>query len=214
MNTSLLVKIQKESQLSPEELGEIMGVSGMTIRRWNDRPPEDLPKLYETAVRNAVLKLVIDGRLNDDSPMVQEILSNPEVLAQNAAIKALGFPEDLKSDFESQHDQIRVGLMHIGSQESRRERVHKQKKKILGFKKLGKEWSERISVLTKVIASPQLSVLDKFVAYGALFYLVMIFDLIPDTVPVFGLLDDYAILGIAVAYYLKRAKSWQNGSIG
>ena len=85
--------------------------------------------------------------------------------------------------------------------------VDKQKKKILSFKKLGLEWSERISILTGVIASKKLSALDKFMAYGALFYLVMVFDLIPDTVPVFGMLDDFAILGIAATYYLKRAKS-------
>lgn len=97
--------------------------------------------------------------------------------------------------------------MHIGSQESRRERVNKQKKKILSFKKLGKDWSERISVLTGVVASKKMAALDKFMAYGALFYLVMVFDLIPDTVPVFGLLDDFAILGIAASYYLKRAQS-------
>ena len=60
-----------------------------------------------------------------------------------------------------------------------------------------------------MIGSEKISILDKFVAYGALFYLVMVFDLIPDTVPVFGLLDDFAILGIATAYYVKRAKLLQ-----
>jgi DeoR/GlpR family transcriptional regulator of sugar metabolism len=29
-----LVTLQKESALSPEKLGEAIGVSGMTIRRW------------------------------------------------------------------------------------------------------------------------------------------------------------------------------------
>jgi len=208
MDTSILGKLQSEAQMSPEELGAIIGVSGMTVRRWNERSePEPLSELYETAIRHAVLKLVVDGRLMDDSPLVQELLSKPEVLAQNAAIKALGFPDGLQTGFESQQDQITVGLMHIGSQESRRDRVDKQKKKILGFKKLGKDWSERISILTGVIASKQISALDKFMAYGALFYLVMVFDLIPDTVPVFGMLDDFAILGIAAAYYIKRAKS-------
>lgn len=101
MDTSILGKLQSEAQMSPEELGAIIGVSGMTIRRWNERAePEPLSELYQTAVRNAVLKLVVDGRLNDDTPLVQELLAKPEVLAQNAAIRRLvfqkGFIADLK----------------------------------------------------------------------------------------------------------------------
>lgn len=196
--------------MSPEDLASLIGVSGMTVRRWVERAaPEDLPELYQTAIRNAVLKLVVDGRMADDSALVLHLFSNPEVLVQKATIKALGFPDNLEGGFDTQQDQITVGLMHIGSQESRRNRVDGQKKKILSFKKLGKEWSERISMLTKVIASDRISVLDKFMAYGALFYLVMVFDLIPDTIPVFGLLDDFAILGIAAAYYTKRLKLFQ-----
>jgi len=207
MNTSCLRKILDESNTSPEELGLLIGVSGMTVRRWVDREtPEELSEIYQTAIRNAVLKLIVEGKLADDSALVLQMFSNPEVLVQKATIKALGFPEDLKGNFENQQDQITMGLMHIGSQESRRQRVDGQKRKIQGFKKLGAEWSKRISVLTKVISSPRLAVLDKFMAYGALFYLIMIFDLIPDTVPVFGFLDDFAILGIATTYYAKRMK--------
>jgi uncharacterized membrane protein YkvA (DUF1232 family) len=179
----------------------------MTIRRWLENPSsdEELPELYQTAIRNAVLKLVIEGRVADDSNVVAEVMKNPDLLAQSAAIKALGFPDGLSQDFDSQRDQISAGLLHIGSLESRRERVDKQKKKILGFKKMGKEWKERISVLSRVISSRNTPIIEKFTAYGALFYLIMTFDLIPDPVPVFGLLDDFAILGIAAAYYLKRS---------
>jgi uncharacterized membrane protein YkvA (DUF1232 family) len=46
--------------------------------------------------------------------------------------------------------------------------------------------------------------MEKLSAYGALFYLITVFDLIPDTIPVFGVLDDFAILGIVTAYYLRK----------
>jgi uncharacterized membrane protein YkvA (DUF1232 family) len=42
------------------------------------------------------------------------------------------------------------------------------------------------------------------VAYGALFYLILPFDLIPDSIPVFGYVDDFGILGFAVAYYARK----------
>src|SRR5437867_4238211 len=101
MNTSHLLKILKESNTSPEELAERIGVSGMTVRRWIEREtPEELSELYISAIRNAVLKLIIDGKLADDSALVLQMFSNPEVLVQKATIKALGFPEDLHGNFE------------------------------------------------------------------------------------------------------------------
>ena len=45
---------------------------------------------------------------------------------------------------------------------------------------------------------------EKFTAYGALFYLITPFDFIPDYTPIFGLVDDYAILGFATVFYLKK----------
>ncbi|MDE2313589.1 MAG: DUF1232 domain-containing protein [Elusimicrobia bacterium] len=55
-----------------------------------------------------------------------------------------------------------------------------------------------------VIRSPQLTLTDKLVAYGALFYLITPFDLIPDTIPGIGYLDDFAILSLALLYYERR----------
>ena len=97
-----------------------------------------------------------------------------------------------------------IGITQIGSLESRRISVDRNQGKLPTFKKMGREWSERINILTDVILSKKMLMIDKFPAYGALFYLFMVFDLIPDTVPVFGLMDDFSILGIAAAYYIKR----------
>ncbi len=59
-------------------------------------------------------------------------------------------------------------------------------------------------MLTHAIRSKKLSLADKLVAYGGLFYLILPFDLIPDSIPVFGYVDDFGILGFASAYYFKR----------
>ena len=85
----------------------------------------------------------------------------------------------------------------IGKKSNHQSEVDSNKSRIFSFKKWSKEWSQRISSLWKVIASPQLTSLDKMVAYGALFYLLTPFDLIPDYIPVFGYLDDFVILGFA-----------------
>jgi uncharacterized membrane protein YkvA (DUF1232 family) len=205
MDVSKLITILQESKLSPEELGSLIGISGMTVRRWiEEKKTDPLPAIYEKAIRDAVFKLVIDGRLGSDSKLVQKFFSTTECLPQQAALKALGFPEHLDGNLEDHQDQIMVGLAHIGSLESRRQRVEEDRKKLPAYKKMGQEWSRRISLLVDVIGSKNLTAFEKFPAYGALFYLFMTFDLIPDTIPVFGLMDDFAILGIAAAYYLRR----------
>jgi uncharacterized membrane protein YkvA (DUF1232 family) len=205
MSSADLLILLNESRLSPEDLGVLIGVSGMSVRRWVEKPNQKpLAEIYQTAIRDAIFKMVIEGRLDSSSKSALKIFSDPANLAQNAAAKALGFPEDMKGDFADHQEAIISGLSAIGGMESRRRRVDKSKDKLPFYKKMGREWSERITMLTKIIASKKLTALDKFPAYGALFYLLMTFDLIPDTIPVFGLMDDFTSLGIAVAYYVRR----------
>jgi uncharacterized membrane protein YkvA (DUF1232 family) len=211
MLASFLVKLMAEANLSAEELGRLSGISGMTIRRWVEKgasPQAPIAEIYQSAIRESVFKLVIEGKLSSESAVAKEVFAGPGSLSQTAAIRALGFPEDLSVESQalgSSHlDKIISGLSHIGSLESRRDSVDRDQRKLPEYKKLGREWRERISVLIRVIQSKKLSRLDKFPAYGAFFYLFLTFDLIPDTIPVFGLMDDFAVLGIAATYYLSR----------
>ena len=208
MSPSNLITLLSDAKLSPEELGRMSGVSGMTIRRWIEKPSrKQLPPLYDNAIRDAVFKLVIEGRLDSESYIARQVFSRSGRLAQDAAIKALGFPSGMTGNFENQQDEVVSGLAKVGSLESRRQKVELSKGRLPAYKRMGKQWSERITTLTKIISSKKLAALDKFPAYGALFYLIMTFDLIPDTIPVFGLMDDFTILGIAVAYYARRKVS-------
>jgi uncharacterized membrane protein YkvA (DUF1232 family) len=210
MTTLDLIKVMDESKLSAEDLGTLIGISGMTIRRWIERASsEPLPDIYQTAMRNAVFKLVIEGRLNSDTELVKNVFAESNSLPQEAAVKALGFG-DMDGAFENHQDKIMKGLSRIGAMESRRTLVDNGIEKLPLYKKLGRDWNERLTLLSEVVTSSNLSLLDKLPAYGALFYLFMTFDLIPDTIPVFGLVDDFSILGIAAAYYIRRAKNLDN----
>lgn len=195
----------RETGISPEELGKLLGVSGMTVRRWVEKPnDEPLPELYASAIRNAVFKLVVEGRIDSDSRCVREVFLDPGDLMQRAAATALGFPENLAANFQDHQDQILSGLAHVGSLSSRRDQVDRNKHKLPLYRRMGREWGERITILSRVIASKKMAPLDKFLAYGALFYLFMSFDLIPDTIPVFGFMDDFSVLGFAASYYVTR----------
>jgi uncharacterized membrane protein YkvA (DUF1232 family) len=56
-----------------------------------------------------------------------------------------------------------------------------------------------------------MSLTDKFIAYGALFYLLTPIDFIPDNIPFLGFFDDFAILGFAATYYMKMQQGELEG---
>ncbi|MFO1518160.1 MAG: DUF1232 domain-containing protein [bacterium] len=205
MKYSLLFELLEEARLSHEQLGARLGLSGMTLRRWQEEDREKpLPRLYELALRDTVHQLLVDGKLSPASPLVQKVFEETTDLTFQAALKNLGFSGDFFKSAETKPENLMTGLAQIATDEKKKEEVDRNEKKILSFKKMGKEWKERISVLLKVIKSKKLTSFDKLVAYGALIYLITVFDLVPDTIPFFGLLDDFGIMGLVVAYYLNR----------
>jgi uncharacterized membrane protein YkvA (DUF1232 family) len=211
MDVLELKNLLEETKLSAEELGKIIGISGMTVRRWCENSGhEGLAQIYKNAIRDAVFKLIIDGRLNWDSTLAQQAFSERGSLAERAAIKALGFPDNVDGELGDQQDKVIIALSHIGSSEGRRQKVDEERKSLIRYERKGQEWRERISVLIDIISAKNFTAFDKFPAYGALFYLVMPFDFVPDTIPVFGSLDDFAVLGIAASYYIKRMPSIEN----
>lgn len=195
----------QETAYSPEDLGKVIGVSGMTLRRWLKKPKDaKIPRVYVPAIRDACYRIISDGRLSPDSPTVRAILYESSSGEYRAALRSLGLGTGFEADRAGSEEQILSGLFQIGSQLEKRAEVEDNAKKVFSFKTLGEEWSARITTLWNVIHSKKLSFPDKIVAYGALFYLVTPVDFIPDHIPFFGLLDDFGVLGIAVAYYVKR----------
>jgi uncharacterized membrane protein YkvA (DUF1232 family) len=205
MRYAQMLELSEEARLSPEKLAAMLGVSGMTLRRWRGKPPSgELPKLYERAFEKGVEQLVVDGHLAPDSKLAASVMAKSSQVSFQARIKSLGFSDALLKRKGNPAETLMIGLSEIGAPPERVQEVERNKAKIGTFAKLGADWKERITGLLSVIRSPELNLVDKLVAYGALFYLLAPFDLIPDSIPVFGLLDDYAILGLALAYYAAR----------
>jgi uncharacterized membrane protein YkvA (DUF1232 family) len=202
MRNSHLLSIQKEAHLSPEQLAERIGISGMTLRRWRQGSTnQNLPKIYERALVGVIGDLMAEGRLALDSPGARLAMeqSSFEPVPQKSF---LGITADMLKEGTSK--QLVESLYKIGGDASHVSQIDKSQSQIFSFKKMGKEWRVRISSLWTVLNSDELHTFDKCVAYGALFYLLMPFDLIPDSIPVIGSMDDFIILGFAVAYYVKR----------
>jgi len=178
----------------------------MTLRRWGRLPDEErIPELYEKAFYEVVYELLAEGHLRQDSEVVELVLQESDQTVFSAAIKNLGFTADFIKDTKKiDSNSIIEGIAQIGAHKSKQDSVTLSKTKIFSFIKLGTEWKHRIKTLYSVVSSNKLTAIDKFAAYGALFYLLTPFDLIPDNIPVFGLMDDYFILGLVTVYYIKR----------
>lgn len=199
--TSLL----NETGLSPEVLAPYISVSNSTYRRWIKTPSsEDLPKEYDSNVAMGIYKLLSENLLSYDSKLVNEFLEGNLPDYFQSAIGRIDNSEGLFAKNSTHQDKITAVLSNLGSSIKIREQVDKSSKKILKFAEWGAAWKERIKLLIDVTKSKDIVLIDRLVAYGALFYLILPFDLIPDAIPVFGYVDDFGILGFAAAYYTKK----------
>jgi uncharacterized membrane protein YkvA (DUF1232 family) len=205
MKNSHLLILMRETKLSPEQLAKRLGISNMTIRRWmKNAPGKTIPSIYEKTVWDAVYQMVAEGMLSPESTFVHKAVKESQKYYFSAAMKSLGFKASKKGKNQFSMDSIMKGLSEIGAQEGHQSQVERNQKKILSFTRLGRDWNERISALMKVVGNTRLSLKDKLVASGALFYLLCPLDLIPDNVPVFGMMDDYCVLGLAADHYGKK----------
>jgi uncharacterized membrane protein YkvA (DUF1232 family) len=205
MRVSHLRELLTEARLSPEQFGQRIELSGMTLRRFLKKPDDtELDEFYDSQIRRGVYGLIIDGKIKPDAISVERVLSASPNLSFEAAIRSLGFPQDSMAKGGSYPDQVLIGLSEIGASPRRQSSVQASGKVLSRFRKMGVDWANRVNTLAKVVRSRKLSQMEKLTAYGALFYLITTFDLIPDTIPVFGVLDDFAILGIVAAYYVRK----------
>jgi uncharacterized membrane protein YkvA (DUF1232 family) len=148
-------------------------------------------------------RLVGEGILHPEDPDVAAALASTEDSFQKTLHEVGITNEALRSPGKSR-DIVAKGLAVIGGNEHRQEQVLSSGRMFAHFKTWGKEWRGRIEDLTLALRSKEITALDKLVAFGALFYLICPFDLIPDAIPVIGYTDDFIILGIAAFYYRRR----------
>lgn len=215
MRYSQALSLLDKSGRSPERAARELGVSGMTLRRWRDRPPqEELPELYRLAFVPLLRRLIGEGVLHpQDADAAAAFVQADEPFQKT--LREAGITSEALSAPEKSRESVAKGLAAIGRSENRQRQVRESSGMLSQFQTLGQEWKQRIADLTLALGSEELTALDKLVAFGALFYLITPFDLIPDAIPVIGLSDDFIVLGIAALYYrsrfphLFRGRAWR-----
>jgi uncharacterized membrane protein YkvA (DUF1232 family) len=205
MTTSQMLILLKEAKLSPEGLGKRMGISGMTIRRWSKKQPDSmLPPFYDRMFGDVAYQLRTEGRLADEDQSSGLATQQSRTLGVQVAIRKLGIEASSSQGPRGSFGEFVKGISQIGSDPQRQMEVERNWGKIVSFRVMGEGWERRIAVVVAALRSGRVDAMDRLVAYGALFYVVCPFDLIPDNVPFFGLVDEYAVLTLAAEYYTKK----------
>jgi uncharacterized membrane protein YkvA (DUF1232 family) len=204
MRVRQLLDVLDKTGLSPEKAAEELGVSGMTLRRWREKPAgEELPEIYRRAAQPLLTRLVGEGLLSPADPDVAAALAADDG-GFLKTLREVGITHEALAAPEKHGNAVAKGLAAIGRDENRQRQVAASGKLIASLRAMGQKWKDVIDDMKLALASDQITALDKLVAVGALFYLIMPFDLIPDAIPVFGYMDDFIVLTIAALYLRKR----------
>lgn len=204
MRYAQLLSLLDKTELSPEKAAGELGVSGMTLRRWRAKSADaELPEMYRRAFEPLLRRLIGEGRVHPEDSDAAAALFSPDDPFQRTLL-GLGITHDILRDGDKSSGTVTMGLARIGEDPNRQVQVKRSGRMLERFKRMGADWKVRIGDLTLVLKSAELTAVDKLVAFGALFYLITPFDLIPDAIPVFGLVDDFIILGVAALYYRTR----------
>lgn len=207
ITASHLQTLLEAAQCSPEEFGVLMGISGMTVRRWlaHTSKKEAMPSSYLPQLREALYGLVAEGKLPTDHALTREIIGTETPAHMQASLKVLcGDANPVSTPGEQGWletlNKIGTHAQHVKAVDNIRTWTR--------FFKLASGKKSRILTLLSIIRDSKRPAFGKSLAYGALFYLITPFDLIPDHIPALGFLDDFGALEAAVSYYLSsRSKA-------
>jgi uncharacterized membrane protein YkvA (DUF1232 family) len=166
-----LMKYSKRANRSPEEIAKVVGISNMTIRRLlKSKPSTAIPEKYWPLFE----------RLGPQSP--------------HSSAASMNLFSKMVPSFESEElmKQIEKDGINCKDPDGTLKKALKQSKK----KSIGFGIGSLVSELCQVLKSKN-SLRKQAIALGALLYFLNPVDLIPDSIPVVGYLDDFAVLTLA-----------------
>lgn len=203
---SQLSELLHVSKSSPEEFGARMGISGMTLRRWiKSHANKPLDSSYNSQMQKAVYELIAEDRISQDNPIAQLVIDLEPPAHLKASLHTLF--GNMQTKAPDSEDAWISALHQIGTRTQHVQAVDKMSAKSWKrFFTFGAMKTKRIEKMLSVIKDKNLPSVTKGVAYGALFYLLTPFDLIPDNIPGIGFLDDFGALELAASYYLNHLR--------
>lgn len=195
-----------ETGISAETFALKLELSGMSVRRWVRAAGSHIPARYHALIVRAVCQLVEQDSIDASLPAVRRILDQQDDTSFRVALRQLdvAMPTSKRRSPKEQKQfsaTILTTLFQIGSKPEHQTGSTRLNRQTQQFRRIDKQWAGLITPLINVIKARKSNSFSKAIAFGALFYLITIIDLIPDTIPALGLLDDFSILTIAVEHY-------------
>ncbi|WP_413581167.1 YkvA family protein [Bdellovibrio sp. HCB288] len=204
MKISQISKISKDTGLSPEKLAVYFQVSNMTLRRWLKKGGTvRVPAQYDTNLYQGILTMVKDGVIDKDHECVKEAYEFSQSLFANNSFMMMDLQATQFEQSGGNEDGLMDLCLRLGQRDDSLTYVQNNETTLQGLQNKSPSIREKVMTLWNVLKDGDLQKTSKYVAVGAMYYLVFPFDFIPDSVPGVGLLDDYAILSIAVDHYLR-----------
>ncbi|HWU42313.1 MAG TPA: YkvA family protein [Bdellovibrio sp.] len=205
MKVNQIAKLIKDTGLSPERLALYFQVSNMTLRRWLKKPAVyQIPTQYETNLYQGILSLVRDGFLKRENPVVFEAYDFMQSLSTKNSFMMMDLSiEDFEKNVQNEEHMVELCLK-LGQKDNSLSYIQENEEKLREYESSHKSFGEKVSSLWKILKSVDVQPSHKYVAIGALFYLLFPFDFIPDAIPGVGFLDDMAVLAVAMNYYFKK----------
>lgn len=204
MKVHQISKLIKDTGLSPEKLAIYFQVSNMTLRRWLKKPiTYKVPTQYETNLHQGILSLVKDGLLPKENEIVLESYDFMQSLSTKNSFMMMDLTvEQFEKNVQDEEGTVDLCLK-LGQKDESLSYIQQNEEKLKEYETKSSGIGEKVSTLWKVLKGSDVQRTNKYVAIGALFYLLFPFDFIPDAIPAVGFLDDLAVLGVAVDYYIK-----------
>ncbi len=204
MKVHQISKLIKDTGLSPERLAIYFQVSNMTLRRWLKKPiTYKIPTQYETNLHQGILSLVKDGLLLKENEIVLESYDFMQTLSTKNSFMMMDLTvEQFEKNVQDEEGTVDLCLK-LGQKDESLVYIQENEEKLKEFEVKNSSIGEKVTTLWKVLKGSDIQRSNKYVAIGALFYLLFPFDFIPDAIPGIGYLDDIAVLGVAVDYYIR-----------
>lgn len=186
-------------KMSPEALGKDIKISNMTIRRMLRRPPAaTLPEKYHLALDEHC------KRAQRGSMLTAETTASPAGLS-DLAVKLLSAHE--QNDQGESFAPLLEELERSGREVTDMQGLESKVQATMQGGRFDQRFKAHVKTLFAAIRSNKTTIAQRAICAGALLYFINPFDLIPDTLPVIGYLDDFAVFSLVVALLAKNKNS-------
>lgn len=106
---------------------------------------------------------------------------------------------DLNASFQHGFDELESHVHGLGQGNPDAQHLQNEVENKMAGLSIAKPFQERVQSLFSALKTREITEYSRSLIYGALIYFINPMDLVPDTVPMIGLLDDYSVISMVLS---------------